>query len=232
MQINWQAAPHGATNSCVKITGGDKTVLVKVNVFNPAEPARDAVEGFVEADGYVSMEAAHFTKNIATPAARWEEIPGLGNTLSAMTVFPMTTPSVTPPGLPRQSETTAGSSPCLEYRMFLFDAGKVRVETILAPSLNFVAGRGLRFALSFDDQPPRLVTAVPANYNAGDGNRDWEKAVSNNARRITTDFELPATGEHTLKVWMVDPGVDLEKIIVDCGGVKPGYLGPPESFYR
>jgi hypothetical protein len=232
VQINWQAAPHGATHSWVKITGGDKTVLVKVNVFNPAEPARNAVEGFVEADGYVSMEAAHCTKNIATPIARWEEIPGLGNTLSAMTVFPVTAPSVTPPGLPRQSETTAGSSPCLEYKMFLFNAGKVRVETILAPSLNFVAGRGLRFALSFDDQPPRLVTAVPANYNAGDGNRDWEKAVSDNARQITTDFELPAAGEHTLKVWMVDPGVDLEKIIVNCGGVKPSYLGPPESFHR
>ena len=33
-------------------------------LFNPQEPARDSLEGFVEADGYVSIEAEHYTKKI------------------------------------------------------------------------------------------------------------------------------------------------------------------------
>ena len=118
--------------------------------------------------------------------------------------------------------------------MLLFHSGQAEVEFILSPSLNFVAGRGLRFAASFDDQPPQIVTAVPASFSVGggDGNRDWEQTVKDSVRKVKTTITLDNVGEHTLKVWMVDPGVVLQKIVVNLGGVKPSYLGPPESFHR
>ncbi len=224
VNVDWKNAPAGEINGVVNITSGTNSVSVRVNIFNPQDPSLDSFQGFIEADGFVSIEAEHFTKKVDASSVRWEKIDGLGNTLSAMTSFPLTAPSVTPPE----------NSPYLEYKMFLFDAGKVQVETRIAPTLNFVAGRGLRFALSFDDEPPQIVTAVPENYSVGSGdfNRDWGMTVSDNIRKVKTSFELKNPGEHTLKFWMVDPNVVLEKIVVDCGGVKPSYLGPPESFHR
>ena len=194
---------------------------MKVDIFNPRKPAKESLEGFVEGDGCVSIEAVHYTKKIDTGSVRWEEIPDLGRTLSAMSLFPVTAPSVTPPR----------DSPCLEYQMYLFHPGQVEVEAMIDPTLNFVQGRGLRYALSFDDQPPQIVTAVPADYTAMDGNHDWETTVKDSVRKVKTSFTLSQTGYHTLKFWMVDPGVVLQKLVVNLGGVQPSYLGPPESYH-
>ncbi|HUA37519.1 MAG TPA: glycosyl hydrolase 115 family protein [Candidatus Sulfopaludibacter sp.] len=241
VSVDWARAPKGERHGSVKITGfllagsndagtqnrvlkdrTDKSVTVRVDVFNPRKPAKESLQGYVETDGFVSIEAAHYTKKIDAGSVRWEEIPDLGRTLSAMSIFPVTAPSVAPPK----------DSPCLKYQMYLFHPGKVEVQAIIDPTLNFVQGRGLRYALSFDDQPPEIVTAVPADYTALDGNHDWETTVKDSVRKVKTNFTLSKTGYHTLKFWMVDPGVVLQKLVVNLGGVQPSYLGPPESYHR
>ena len=218
---DWDQVPPGETKGRLTLRSGTNEMSVLVRVFNPPPPP-PAFKGLVEADGCVSVEAAHYTAKKDVPTAHWEVIDHLGNTLSGMTVFPMTAPSVTPPE----------HSPCLEYTMYLFKAGRIEVESRLAPTLNFLAGHGLRYGLSFDDQPPQIITAVPEHYTPGDANEQWQGVVSDHLRKVRTAFELAQPGEHTLKFWMVDPGVVLEKIIVDCGGVKSSYLGPPESPRR
>jgi hypothetical protein len=120
----------GSTDGFIKITqtgagaGETDEVTVKVQAFNPTSPTRGTLNGFIEADGYVSIEAEHFTRKVDAGQIRWEKIEDYGRTLSSMTAFPVTTQSVTPPQ----------NSPCLEYRMYLFQAGKAEVETIIAPS--------------------------------------------------------------------------------------------------
>jgi hypothetical protein len=239
VSVDWTRAPKGSHHGSVKITGfllagssdagaqnrvlkgrTGKPVTVRVDIFNPGKPDRDEGKGFVEADGCVSIEAAHYTKKTAAGRVQWEEIPNLGRTLSAMSIFPVTAPSVTPPK----------DAPCLEYQMYLFHPGRVEVEAIIDPTLNFIQGRGLRYALSFDEQPPQIVTAVPADYTALDGNHDWETTVKDSVRKVKTSLTVSSAGYHTLKFWMVDPGVVLQKLVVNAGGVRPSYLGPPESF--
>jgi hypothetical protein len=111
--------------------------------------------------------------------------------------------------------------------MYLFDPGAVQVHTIVAPTLNFVPGRGLRFAVSFDDQPPQIVDALAQNSQ-----RDWEESVKDGVRTVISAHSLAGSGYHVLKYGMVDPGIVVQKIVVDLGDLKPSYLGPPESFRR
>ena len=221
VNIAYSKAPAGDANGPVKISGpGAKEVNIKINSFNPAEPNKDSLEGFVEADGYVSIEAEHYTKKIDAGEVRWEKIEDYGRTDSAMSIFPVTAQSVMPPK----------DSPCLEYKMFLFHSGNIEVETIVAPTLNFVPDRDLRYAVSFDDEVPQIITIVPKNYIVAYSNEDWQESVRNNARIVKSNHSLLCAGYHILKVWMVDPGVVLEKIMVNTGGVRPSYLGPPESY--
>src|SRR5262249_39807327 len=98
--------------------------------------------------------------------------------------------------------------------------------------LNFMPGRAIRFAVSLDDQPRQTLTVVPENYNAQNGNRDWEESVKDNARFPQTTLTVARAGYHTLKVWMIDPGVVLQKLVLNFGGERDSYLGPPESFHR
>jgi len=223
VSVDWRRAPLGTASGTVALTGTGSKAAVKVIVFNPSEPTRDSLHGFVEGEGYVSIEPEHFTKQTDSGENRWIKIQDYGRTLSGMRATqPVNAPSATP----------GKNSPCLEYQMYLFSTGAVQVATITSPTLNFVPGRGLRFAVAFDDETPQVVTLVPADYKAQNGNADWEKVVGDNARYAYSHHVLTKPGYHTLKVWAVDPGVVLQKIVVDCGGVKPSYLGPPESFHR
>jgi hypothetical protein len=220
--VDWSKAPKGAGTGEIKFSGAGSDVMVKINAFNPSEPTRDSLQGFVESDGCVSIEAEHFTKKSDAGANRWIKIPNYGHTLSAMRA-----------DAPTDAQATPGKdSPCLEYKMYLFNTGKLEVETTVGPTLNFIHGRPLRYAVSFDDEAPQTVTIVPADFNAGNGNRDWEESVKNNCRHVKSTHTIAAPGYHTLKIRMVDPAVAVEKIVVNLGGVKPSYLGPPESFYK
>jgi hypothetical protein len=108
----------------------------------------------------------------------------------------------------------------------------VEVVAIVAPTLNFVPGQGLRLAVSFDEETPRILDILPKDFDARNGNREWEDSVRNASRTIRSMHELAKAGTHTLKIWMVDPAVVLQRIMVDLGGLKTSYLGAPESYYK
>jgi len=223
VSVDFQQAPSGKHRAAITVTGPNgSSVVVQAVINNPAVPKRDLVTGFVESNGYVSIEAEHYTKAINADPIKWLLIPNLGRTLSGITPVPVTAKNRTP----------EGDNPRLEYSMYLFSSGKVKVNVYLSPTQNIHNTQGLRYAISFDDQTPQII-----NIHEKDTVPDWKyppawnQAVGDNIKVISSEHLLEKPGEHVLKFWMVDTGIVLQKIVVDTGGVKPSYLGPPESCH-
>jgi endo-1,4-beta-D-glucanase Y len=222
VSVDWKQAPKGTHRAAITIAGpNERSVDIQAVLNNPATSERDKVRGFVESNGYISIEAEHYTKAINADPIKWLRIPNLGRTLSGITPVPVAA----------KSQIPRGNSPRLEYCLHLFSSGKVNVNTYLSPTQNFLDTQGLRYAISLDDQKPQII-----NIHEKDTVPDWkyppawEKAVGENIKIMTSEHNLKEPGEHVLKFWMVDPGIVLQKIVVDAGGVRLSYLGPPESY--
>lgn len=114
--------------------------------------------------------------------------------------------------------------------MSLLSAGTVAVWAYLSPRNPALPTGGLRYALSFDDKAPRTVD-IHAATGADDGlmNSEWARNTSDNVNVTSTRHVIAAPGVHRLKFWMVDPTVVLQRLVIDTGGLRPTYLGPPES---
>ena len=213
--IDWKAAPAEHAKGMITVIPETGTPMqLSLDTRRLPGVTRENLQGFVESDGYVAIEAVDTTHRSSDGSTHWQELPGFGETGSAITVFPVTAAS------------NLNSAAGLEYRMYLYDQGQFSMEVVLAPTLNFVPGRGLRFAVSVDDDPRIIVDALEHNTQ-----KDWEEAVSDGVKKVSVPLSIAAAGYHTLTIWAVDPGVVLERIVLSHGPILPSYLGPPESFH-
>ena len=213
VDVRWDQVPAGATGGHVIVSGPDgQSASVDVPVRH-ADQRNAAVSGFVETGGTVAIEAEHYSRAFAPNGREWLRVPGLGRTLSGMTTLPVDAPALSP-----------ADGMHLEYDVVLFEPGKVNVQATLAPTLKFRPGPGFRYAVAIDDEAPQIV-----DVHADTSLKHWEKIVSDGVAQFTTAHAVKAAGRHTLKFWALDPGLVLQRVVIDAGGLKPSYLGPQES---
>lgn len=184
------------------------------------EQPEKAVGGYVYTgqDGYVAMEAEHYYSATPAPGTQWTAIPYMGRTLSGMALMPYTT-------------QTDGAS--LSYKMKLpKDVRTVTVRVVVKSTLAFHDRKGHEYSIGFDGGNEQTIN-FNHNLNELPGNV-YTVYYPTVARRIVekkAKLNLPDSpdGMQTLTFKPLDPGIVLEKIVVDYGGYKKSYLFMEES---
>ncbi|MDI7776677.1 glycosyl hydrolase 115 family protein [Asticcacaulis sp. EMRT-3] len=223
--IDWQQVPVGTLAGTITVKGwnvDDNKVwpkpLVTIHVTGvKASAAIAALAGghFASLTGPIAIAAAQ-GEVVPTKSVNWVPIPDYGREASAMTIVPVTAPSLLPP-MPE---------PQMRYPVYLPESGNYDVKLVMGPVMDFAKNRGVRIAVAFDDEAPQIIDLFadrPAQTFLGPG---WLAAAKDNVRFATSTHMIKAAGPHNLKVLMVDPGVVLEKIIISGRSLPESYFGP------
>ena len=156
------------------------------------------------------MNAGHYSDRKDVRGGGWRSVPGLGRTGSAVTVLP----------------TTTQGAPSLSYRFLVTSGGPATLHLRLLPTHPVDNGKALRIAYAIDSDAPTKVTA----RDFDPGSKEWKMQVMANATTIRSKLSRTLNpGWHTLRVVSIDPGVVLDKIVLDLGGLRPSYDGPAET---
>jgi hypothetical protein len=188
---------------------GPKNILPEISYVSEKEQI--IRKTFAEKEGYVAIEAEHFSKLNNSKNMHWEVIPDFGKTKSGITTFPQNK-------YPNQNENVF-----VEYEIDFISTGEFDVEMLLAPTLNFNSNKGLRYEISFDEEKPQTI-----NFN-GQYRGELGKWQAEHLIHSATKHTISKTGKHILRFRVLDPGIVLQKILINTGGLKPSYLGAPES---
>ena len=217
VSVDWGAVKAGTSHAKIILRGtGWQPGVIEVEAFKPEQELQAKAKGFLEADGYIAFEAAAYSKNQPQKGIEWQEIPNFGRTHSAMSPYPVSDTSF----------TKYKKAPYLEYDVTFFKAGEVELQVIAAPSWPFSPDRGLRYAVAIGKEKPKKVD-LTENFAGTD--EAWQETVKDGVRVGRSLHKIKHAGPTTIRLYMVDPGVTVQKIIVDTGGLQPSYLGPPPS---
>lgn len=190
-------------------------VLPEVFVFDNPESMTGGFE-YTASDGYVAMDAEHYYKSVDAADCSWTVIRYMGRNRSGISLQPY------------NREVDSAS---LSYRFELPDGvDSVTVHVITSSNLAFARPEGHRYALSMNGGEETVM-----NFN-GELNEEPQNVYrimypTAASREIETETQFcnPVEGLNELTLKPLDPGVVLEKIVIDFGGMKETRLHMNES---
>jgi hypothetical protein len=225
VSIDWSKAPEEQTEGLIHVacSAGQKPIDVHVRL---APPLGDKAASFVDAQGVVSIYAAH--ADVQTGA--WQVLDGVGHTgadvradLDMAPVDPDDAAALSKAPKLLYRFATRPSDHDYSFPNYVTD-DIVTIRAIGLPVFPTTKDGALRIAVSLDGGKPQVVDFKVAYYGA-----KWRQNVLDNAA-VAELHDLPLKpGSHTLEVYALDPGVILDRFELRLAGAAQAYGPIPES---
>lgn len=226
--IDWEKAPSGnAVPAQIVFRAGEQSEKVLVSLFNPTAPSRAELRGiYVENNGCVSIPAAGCHRVRENDRIKITAVEDLGIEGPALQLGDPTAPL---------QIFRSRDVPCAEYDFYAFDAGSVDVYTYVLPTFPLHADRDFRigentntdtkYSVQIDDGALATPSSSHVEYS-----QVWFECVLRNCAVNKSTLHIDKPGRHTLRIRVGDPGIVLQKIVLDFGGMKRSYLGPQSTL--
>lgn len=215
VSIDWTKVPQGSNiTGEVEIVSDNKTETVFVPVFNPAAPSAEELKGwYVEDNGCVSINAGKFHRKKENRDIIIRSVKGLGYENDCVQLGDATKPS--------QNMWFTNDTPKAEYDFYTFNAGNATVHIYALPLFPIDSKHDTRYGVMIDDGMVQWMTTTAKEYSS-----QWRLNVFRNSAISTINLNIDKPGKHTLKLLCSNPGMIIQKVVIDLGGMKRSYLGP------
>jgi hypothetical protein len=207
-------------NGHIIFTSGGKQITLKIRATKINQPALSGYRGFIENNGFVSMNATHFARQINKPSNQWKLIDGLGYTGSALQALPLWLKRKSP----TDTDSIKRSNAFVEYDFYTFSAATPSVTVFTLPTHPVNNNFTVRYAISIDNGPLKIIDTRTFGRS-----EEWKQNVLRNYAVRNEKFQYLDEGRHTLRIYTIDPGVVLDRIVIDLGGLKSAYGVIPET---
>lgn len=212
VSVDWMKAPAAKQlDGFVEIAAKGKKIAIPVHAVRPAAKDFDTYKGFVENNGLVSIYASHYQRKEDKPKSKWQLTAGLGHTDASLQ-------SIVETNDRDDTLTVQRESALVAYNFYSFsnEVPKLFVYTLPTHPLN--KNLGMRYAVSLDDSPLKMIDFKTTNRS-----EEWKQNVLGNA--AIREIEMPRleSGQHTLKIYAIDPGVVLDRMLIKFGHVPNCY---------
>ena len=210
VEIDWTKAPAKSNlQSAVEFKGDGKKKVILISAINHGVP--DTTRSYIENNGLVSV----FAENFSRKSAVWTVMEGLGHAGNVVA-------SSMPAG--KLVSETPDPNATVEYDFYTLNPATPEINIYTLPTLPLNNQFSMRYGVSIDNGAIKTVDFKTANRS-----NEWKQNVLSNTaiRKVKTEQLTP--GKHTLKIYAIDPGVLLDRIAIDLGGLTKAYSVIPET---
>ncbi len=214
VDIDWPKVPKSLINTFFVINADGQMDTINLKVDNRELKEMQSYNGYVLVHGQATINPANFSDGKKDGLNEWRVIDGLGSGGKALEAMPLTMQA----NAKKVDTANIRSHASVSYSFYTLDKGTAKFTITTLPTFAINNGQGVRYAISIDNGPLTVL-----DFKTFGRSEEWKANVLSNSANRSVSSTI-STGKHLLTIYMVDPGVIIDRLTISLGR-SPSFYG-------